>query len=62
MGELINLRRARKRKARDAKETAASANRLLHGVSKPERDAVKAENTLIIRRVDARRLEPDKET
>jgi hypothetical protein len=37
MGEVLNLRQARKRAARQRKEQRAEANRLLHGVSKAER-------------------------
>ena len=41
MGDLVNLRRARKRKVRENSEAAASANRSLHGLPKPEREARK---------------------
>lgn len=37
MAEIVNLRMARKRKARDEKERLAEQNRLLHGRSKAER-------------------------
>ncbi|MDQ2634589.1 MAG: DUF4169 family protein [Pseudomonadota bacterium] len=45
MTNLVNLRMARKRKARDEKEQAASENRALHGRSKAEklRDRIQAE-------------------
>jgi hypothetical protein len=33
MGKIVNLRQARKRKAREATETTAVTNRSLHGVS-----------------------------
>jgi hypothetical protein len=42
MAELINLRRARKAKARGEKEREAEANRAQHGVAKPVRDLAKA--------------------
>ncbi|AZO37634.1 DUF4169 family protein [Mesorhizobium sp. M2A.F.Ca.ET.037.01.1.1] len=38
MGEVINLRQARKQKARSEKERQASENRALHGRSKAERE------------------------
>ena len=38
MGEVINLRQARKQKARIDKERQASENRALHGRSKTERE------------------------
>ena len=36
--EIVNLKRARKAKARAERETVAEANRRLHGRSKAERD------------------------
>ncbi|PBC12239.1 DUF4169 family protein [Mesorhizobium sp. WSM3859] len=38
MGEVVNLRQARKQKARTEKERLASENRALHGRSKTERE------------------------
>ncbi|MEO5758608.1 MAG: DUF4169 family protein [Mesorhizobium sp.] len=38
MAEIINLRQARKLKARSEKESAASRNRTLHGRSKAEKE------------------------
>jgi hypothetical protein len=38
MGDILNLRRARKSAARQAAEQKAAANRLLHGRSKSERE------------------------
>ncbi|WP_443970838.1 DUF4169 family protein [Sphingobium sp. CR28] len=45
MGEIINLRQARKRQARAARETEADANRLKFGRTKGERlaDAAQSE-------------------
>jgi hypothetical protein len=47
MGDVINLRQARKQKARAAKEQAAEQNRLLSGRSKAEklRDRQSAERS-----------------
>ena len=38
MGEVVNLRQARKQKARTEKERQASENRALHGRTKAERE------------------------
>ena len=43
MGEVINLRRARKAKARVDAETKAAANRAAFGRTKAEREAAAAE-------------------
>jgi len=50
---VINLRRARKAKARDEKEKAAEANRLLHGTPKNLRDLAKARGDKAARDLDA---------
>jgi uncharacterized protein DUF4169 len=42
VSEIVNLRRARKNKARAEKEREAEANRAKHGVAKPARDLAKA--------------------
>src|SRR5262245_61638449 len=42
MGDIVNLRRARKRAERKAAEQAAAANRLRHGRGKAERDLATA--------------------
>ena len=57
MGDLVNLRRARKRKARENSEAAASANRRLHGLPKPEREAAKARAAKEKHDLDERRLD-----
>ncbi len=41
MAEIVNLRMARKRKARDAKERQAQENRQLHGMSKTEHEVAR---------------------
>ena len=53
MAELINLRRARKAKARGEKEKTAEANRLLHGTPKNLRDLAKAREGKAKRDLDA---------
>ncbi len=60
MAEIINLRRARKGKARDAKAAQADSNRIKHGVAKPVRDLAKARKERDERTVDAHRLEDEK--
>ena len=40
--DIINLRRAKKAKARDAKAAQADANRTKHGIAKNVRDLAKA--------------------
>ena len=42
MAEIVNLRRARKNKARAEKEKTAEANRILHGTPKALRNLEKA--------------------
>jgi hypothetical protein len=60
MTEIVNLRRARKEKARNEKKKGATANRATHGVAKDVRELSKAVAKKEIRDIEARRLE-DKE-
>lgn len=57
MAEIINLRSARKQKARSAKETEAAENRLKFGRTKAEKDLAKAKSELDGRRIDAHKRE-----
>jgi hypothetical protein len=57
MVEIVNLRRARKAKARDVQAAKADANRVKHGVAKRVRDLVKARAEKARREVDARKLD-----
>lgn len=57
MAEIINLRMARKAKARDADKAEAAANRAQHGRTKAERQATEAEITRITRTLDGARRE-----
>jgi hypothetical protein len=59
MAEIVNLRRARKSKARDEREKAAAANRVLHGTPKHARNAAKAGNEKAVRIIEAHRIEPE---
>jgi len=60
MSEIVNLRRARKEKARKAEKTAAESARAKHGVPKRVRDLEEARHGKLLHDIDARRLE-DKE-
>jgi len=57
MAEIVNLRRARKAKARDAKAAEADANRTKHGIAKPVRDLAKAQAEKDKRAADAHKLD-----
>ncbi|MDP2121346.1 MAG: DUF4169 family protein [Hoeflea sp.] len=57
-GELVNLRLARKRRDRLAKEAVADRNRFEHGRSKAERELARARNDKATRDLDASRREP----
>ncbi len=56
MAEIVNLRRARKQKARQEKGTAAEANRIKHGVARPARDLAKARTEKATRDIEAHKL------
>ena len=58
MGEIVNLRRARKRGERLREEAAAAANRAAFGVPKAAQRAERARRKLVERRLDDHRL-PD---
>jgi hypothetical protein len=53
MADIVNLRTARKRKARDAKDAQAAENRAKFGRTKAEKDLEKAKTALEARRIDA---------
>ncbi len=59
MAEIVNLRRARKAKARHAKEVVAEANRAEHGISKSAHKRAKALAEKTKRGVDAHRLDEE---
>lgn len=60
MSEIVNLRRARKAKARAGKEEQASANRAKFGVTKKERELTKARSEKGARDLESLHLNPDK--
>lgn len=57
MGDLVNLRRARKQAERKLGELNAAANRLAHGRTKAERALDQAKNDKARRDLDQRRIE-----
>lgn len=57
MGEIVNLRRARKTKARAAATDEAAANRTKFGQSRAQRDAAQAAHAAEARRLDAHKRE-----
>jgi hypothetical protein len=60
MSEIVNLRRARKTKARHAKEVVAKANRAEHCISKSAHKAAKKRAEIEARDVDAHKLDKDR--
>ena len=58
MGDVINLRQARKARDRRAAEQAAAEARALHGRTKAQRKLEKAEAEKLGRAVDQAKLEP----
>ena len=60
MGKVINLRQARKTKARDGKRAAADTNAARHGLTKTERDAMEDEKTRAKRLLDGHEVEDGK--
>jgi Domain of unknown function (DUF4169) len=59
MGEVLNLRLARKAKARSAKETQAAENRMRFGQTKQERTLNKTEKRSNEVRLDGHKLTTD---
>lgn len=59
MGEIVNLRRARKAKARTAAETEAASKRLTHGRTKTERNLTRAEQEAADRKLDGHKRDDD---
>lgn len=59
MAEIVNLRLARKARARTAKAQQAAANRTLHGQSKAARAARMVEAERAARQLDGHQREPD---
>ena len=58
MADIVNLRQARKRKARAEKEAQAQANRATFGRTEDERRLGEARTDLETRRLEGHRLHP----
>ncbi len=58
MGEIVNLRQARKRREREREALAAAENRAAFGVTKAERRKTEAERDKASRTLDAHRIDP----
>jgi hypothetical protein len=61
MGDLVNLRTARKRAKRRQAEQAAASNRQAHGRSKAERAFEQSRGDKARRGLDQHRIEPGEE-
>ncbi len=61
MGDLINLRRARKDRARADSSSQADAKRLAFGRTKADKSLTRAQRDLAERRVDGHRMEPSRD-
>ena len=61
MSDVISLRRARKTAQRLVRERTATENRVLHGLSKLERQSSKARGEKASRELDQRRITPREE-
>jgi hypothetical protein len=61
MGDIVNLRRARKRQDRCRDDVKAAENRILHGMTKAERLLIEAERQKADRDLDARKVVPPDE-
>lgn len=59
MAEIINLRQARKQKARADKEARAEQNRVTFGRTKDEKKLTKAEQEMARRRLDAHKRDDE---
>jgi hypothetical protein len=59
MAEIINLRQARKQKARAEKEVRANENRIAFGRTKAEKNLSQAEQDLAKSRLDSHKRDDD---
>jgi RNase H-fold protein (predicted Holliday junction resolvase) len=59
MGDLVNLRRARKSKQRDERDKTAEANRRLFGRTRAEKESEAARRDLAARNIDAHKRDRD---
>ncbi|MDE1147407.1 MAG: DUF4169 family protein [Azospirillaceae bacterium] len=61
MGDVVNLNRFRKQKAKEEREAKAAENRVVHGRTKAERTADQTRQDRQTADIDGKRLEPDAE-
>ena len=61
MGEIVNLNRVRKEKAKAEGKATAAANRTAHGRTKGQRDTAEAERDRAARLLDGARRDPTPE-
>ena len=59
MGEIVNLNKARKSRARAVAKTAAATNRAVHGQTRLEREAIARERERGSRLLDGAKRDPD---
>jgi hypothetical protein len=59
MGDVVNLNKYRKKKAREAKEKLAQQRKLQHGLSGSERSLIEKKRELENKRIDGHKLDPD---
>ena len=59
MGEIVNLNKARKTRDRAAARVSAANNRVVHGQSRLEREAIARERERTSRLLDGAKREPD---
>jgi hypothetical protein len=59
MGDIVNLKRARKARARDAAAALAEANRAKHGRTKTERLQAEVEARQLVRTLDGAKIGED---
>ena len=58
MGEIVNLRRVKKARARVESDMQAASNRVLHGQTRAERELIEAERRRLSRDIDNHRVTP----
>ncbi|MGO9422878.1 DUF4169 family protein [Roseiarcus sp.] len=57
MGDLVNLRQARKRREREREASAAAENRAVHGMTRAERQKAEREREKAARSLDSHKLD-----
>lgn len=59
MGDIVNLNKARKTRDRAKAKVSAASNRVVHGQTRPEREAIAHERERMSRLLDGAKREPD---